>query len=114
MFGWFGKPKHDDESLRAHFLLNERDGFAGSLPSEQDFIAWRDSLDADDVAFCEDMGRCSLERLEGDDEQGDVWDWLGGDDARTAWHTYQRANQGYGVIQWCARCVAWVHGLPWF
>lgn len=114
MFGWFGrKPQYDDESLRAHFLLNECDGFAGALPTEQDFIAWRDSLGDDDISFYQDMGTCSLDRLAADDEQGDVWQWLG-DDAKGAWHAYQKANQGYGVIQWCARCVAWVHGLPWF
>lgn len=113
---WFWqRQKPDHEALRAHYLLNECGGFSGELPTEADFQNWLATLDDDDKAFCEDMGTCSLERLAGgDDVESDFWDFIGVPEGRTVWGGYQRANQGYGAWQWCMRCFAWWHGLPWF
>lgn len=117
MWGWlFGKQQHDNhDALRAHFLLNEHGGFVDELPSEADFQAWLVTLDPDDVAFAEDMGTCALERLEGGAEtESDFWDFIGVPEGRTVWGGYQRANQGWGVVQWVGRITAWWHGIPWF
>lgn len=113
---WFWRKRENHDALRAHYLLNECGGFGHELPSEADFQIWLLTLDDDDRAFCQDMGSCALNRLsdDTDDTDADFWDFIGVPEGRTVWGGYQRANQGYGVLQWVGRITAWWHGIPWF
>jgi hypothetical protein len=111
---WFfgRKPQKDFAPLRAYYLHHECDLSIG-IPSEDDFQAWlAHECDPDDAAYYEDLGSIAIARTH--DDEHDVWDWLGMSEGRSVWHTYQRANQGWGVLQWAGRVYGWFIGLPWF
>jgi hypothetical protein len=113
MFGLFRRKEKDLSALRAYFLHHECD-LSDGIPSEDTFQEWLlYDCDPDDASYYEDLGECALARASNDSE-ADVWQWLGGEDARSAWQHYQRANQSWGALQWVARAYSWVHGLPWF
>lgn len=118
MLSWlFGnsEPERDNEALRLAFIMHVCDGFGYELPSEQDFIAWCDALDDDDVAFYEDMGMLALQRLAGgDDDTGDFFDAIDMNELRPVWGAYQTTARTWGALSWAARLTAWFHGIPWF
>lgn len=113
MFGLFGRKRQKDLApLRAYFLHHECN-LSDGIPSEDAFQEWLEyDCEPDDAALYEDLGHIALARGE-DTHDPDVWNWLGGDDARSAWQAYQRANQGWGALQWVARAYSWLHGWWW-
>lgn len=101
-----------DRALRAFYLTRCAELDSLDEVSEADFEQWRYQLFDYEVDEFVEAGEYLLAEPE-QHVEGDVFDWLGGD-AKTAWQHYQQAQRGYGVVQWCMRCVSWIHGLPWF
>lgn len=114
MLGWlfFGQrqPQYDLEALRAYYLTRECDLWQ-ALPSEDDFTAWLEALEPEDIDSCEELGRYTLDG--GEDTSEDFWDFVGAPEARGAWHTYQRGAQTWGLLSNAARVYAWLHGWWW-